>query len=175
MSRHSMCAAFISLALAAGLFGGQVRGQVGGQVAAQPATNDALSAARELIAVMRATDQLKQMLPTIMQALKPAIAQGRPQVEEALDALMPVLLDGMSSRVGEFTDQMASVYAHNFTPDEMRQMVVFYRGPVGQKFLEKMPIVMQESMSLGQAFGQKVAGELQSRMIEELQKKGLKP
>jgi len=35
-----------------------------------------------------------------------------------------------------------------------------------------MPTVMQESMSLGPAFGQQVARELQDRMIEELRKKG---
>jgi len=141
-------------------------------VAAQPAPADTLAAARELITIMRATDQLKQMLPTIMQALKHAIAQGRQQVERDLDTLMPVLLDGMSSRIGDLVDQMAAVYARNFTSDEIRQLTTFYRSPVGQKFLEKMPTVMQESMSLGQAFGQQVATELQGKMIEELRKKG---
>jgi hypothetical protein len=74
--------------------------------------------------------------------------------------------------MGEFADQMASVYARNFTPDEMHQLTTFYRSPVGQRFLEKMPTVMQESMSLGPAFGQQVARELQDRMIEELRKRG---
>ncbi len=81
----------------------------------------------------------------------------------------------MSTRTAhrlQLVDQMASVYARNFTPDEMRQLVAFYRSPLGQKFLEKMPTVMQESMLVGQAFGQRIAGELRSRMIEELRKKG---
>jgi hypothetical protein len=164
MSRRPKYAGLLAMAFAATLWIGPVT--------AQPVPEDTLSAARELITIMRATDQLKQMLPTIMQALKPAIAQGRPQVERDLDAVMPLLLDGMSSRVGELVDQMASVYARNFTPDEIRQLAAFYRTPVGQKFLEKMPTVMQESMSLGQAFGQRVAGELQTKMIEELRKKG---
>jgi len=164
MSRRPKYAGLLAVAFAAALWVGPV--------AAQPAPDETLSAARELITVMRATDQLKQMLPTIMQALKPAIAQGRPQVERDLDTLMPLLLDGMGSRVGELVDQMAAVYARNFTRDEIGQLTTFYRTPVGQKFLEKMPTVMQESMSLGQAFGQRVAGELQTRMIEELRKKG---
>jgi hypothetical protein len=54
----------------------------------------------------------------------------------------------------------------------MRQMMTFYRSPVGQKVLEKMPVVMQESMSVGQAFGQRVGVELRTRMIEELRKRG---
>jgi hypothetical protein len=141
-------------------------------VAAQPAPDETMSAARELITVMRAADQLKQMLPSIMQALKPAIVQGRPQVERDFETLIPLLLDSVASRVGELIDPMASVYARNFSADEMRQLATFYRSPAGQKFLDKMPTVMQESMSLGQAFGQQIAGELQSQMIEELRKKG---
>ena len=164
MSRGPKPAAFFALAFVAVLSVSPV--------AAQPASNDGLSVARELITVTRATEQIKQMLPTIMQALKPAIVQGRPQVERDYDAVMPLLLDAMGSRIGEMTDQMAQVYARNFTADEMRQLAMFYRGPLGQKFLEKMPTVMQESMSVGQAFGQRIAGELRSRMIEELRKKG---
>jgi len=52
------------------------------QTAAAP-PQDALAAARELVVVMRATDQVKQVLPSMMQALKPAVVQGRPQVEKS--------------------------------------------------------------------------------------------
>ena len=64
------------------------------------------------------------------------------------------------------------MYARNFSAGEMQQLIEFYRGPVGQKFLEKMPGIMQESMVVGQKFGQSVAAELRGRMIEELRKRG---
>jgi hypothetical protein len=135
-------------------------------------TPETIAAARELIATMRATDQLKLMLPAIVQAIKPAIVQGRPQVEHDLDIVLPVIVDGMNARLGEFVDQMAAVYGRNFTVDEMRQMTAFYRSPVGQKVLDKMPTVMQESVSLGQAFGKIVGSEMQNQMIEALRNKG---
>jgi hypothetical protein len=56
----------------------------------------------------------------------------------------------------------------------MRQLTAFYRGPVGQKFLDKMPAIMQESMSVGQKFAQTFAGELRERMLDELRKRGHK-
>jgi hypothetical protein len=164
MSRQPKRAAFLALAFLAALC---VR-----PVAAQPAPNEAMRAAQELITIMRATDQIKQIMPTIMRALKPAIVQGRPEVERDYDTLMPLLLGSMNARMDELVGQMASVYARNFTPDEMRQLTAFYRSPLGQKLLEKMPTVMQESMSLGQAWGQQIGGELQQRMIDELRKKG---
>jgi hypothetical protein len=164
MLTRAIHAAVLALAFAAALC---VR-----PVAAQPVDEKALAAAKELITVMRATDQIKQMLPNIMQMIKPMIIQGRADVEKDVDAMIPVLLEGMSSRVGELADQMATLYARNFTADEMKQMTAFYLSPVGQKFLEKMPTVAQQSMQIGQAFGQKVAIELQSKLAEEMRKKG---
>jgi hypothetical protein len=40
---------------------------------------EATAAARSLVETMKMTDQFKAMLPTILQALKPAIVQDRPE------------------------------------------------------------------------------------------------
>jgi uncharacterized protein len=146
-----------------------------GPAAAQTATaptQDALAAARELAVVVRATDQIKLILPSIVQALKPAIVQGRPQVEKDFDAFVPLLLDNMNARTSELAELIALVYTRNFTAEEMREMMAFYRTPLGQKALEKMPIVAQESMAAGQAWGRQIGAEVQNRMIEELRQRG---
>jgi hypothetical protein len=144
----------------------------GGPAAAQAPPPDALAAAKELVVTMRAADQLKNLLPVIMQQLKPAIVQGRPQIEKDYDAIMPTLVEGMLARGNELIELMAVVYARNFTAAEIQQVTAFYRGPVGQKFLEKMPAIAQESMQAGQKWGQAVAGEMRTRVIEELRKRG---
>jgi uncharacterized protein len=164
MRTRFMIAGFIALCLIG-------RGPAAAQPAAAP-TQDALAAARELVQVARAADQLKLILPSIIQALKPAVVQGRPQIEKDFDAFAPALLDNMSARLPEFTEQIVLIYAHNFTPEEMREMTTFYRSPVGQRLLEKLPAVTQESMRVGQAWGQRIGAEVQNRMIEELRKKG---
>jgi hypothetical protein len=145
---------------------------VAAPAASQQAPADALPVARELITVMRATDQFKLIFPTIMQSLKPAIVQGRPQIEKDIDAMMPVLLEGVNSRINEITDQMAGVYARTFTVDEMHQLIAFYQTPVGQKLLEKLPTLVQESMSIGQAWRRRLATELRDSMVDALRKKG---
>ena len=141
---------------------------------AQPAPSDSTVAARELVVTMRAADQLKTLLPLFMQQLKPLIAQGRANVESDIDALMPTLMEGMMARSDEFIELVATVYARNFTADELRQVTAFYRGPAGQKFLEKMPVVTQESMVAGQKWGQAIVGELRTRIMDELRKRGHK-
>jgi uncharacterized protein len=140
------------------------------QTAAVP-PQDAIAAARDLVLVVRATDQVKQILPAIVQALRPAVAKGGPQAEKNFDALVPPLLDDMSARTTELIEQITLIYARNFTAEEMREMLAFYRTSAGQKLLEKMPAVTQESAAAGQAWGAQIGAEVQSRMIEELRKK----
>lgn len=145
----------------------------GSPAIAQPAP-DAVTASRELVTVMRAGDQLKALLPLIMQQLKPAIVQGRTEVERDYDILVPIVLEIADRHSAAMIDELAAVYARNFTADELRQVAAFYRMPVGQKMLQKLPAITQESMTVGQKFGQSVAAELRTRMLEELRKRGHK-
>jgi hypothetical protein len=145
--------------------------------AAEPARSqtpspDAIAAAHELIETMHAADFFKSIVPAMMQGLKPAIVQNRPQVERDFDAIAPLLLDGFNARMNELIEQIAVLYARNFTADELREVVAFYRRPTGQKFVQKLPAVTQESMVLGQRFGQSIGNEIRTRMIEELRKRG---
>lgn len=133
---------------------------------------DAVAAAKELMVVMHSADNFKAIMPQLMQALKPAVVQGRAEVARDFDALVPSLINAMSSRLDEMLDKIASVYARNFTAEELREVIAFYRGPTGQKFVQKLPAIMQESMTIGQQLGQQLGAELQQRMIEELRKKG---
>jgi hypothetical protein len=140
--------------------------------AAQEPSPDAVAAARELVAASHAAEQLKVLLPLIVQQLKPAIVQGRAEVARDFDALAPQLIESLSAQSAAFADGVAMIYARNFSADELRQLASFYRSPIGQAFLSKMPVIAQQSMALGQQLGQSVAGELRDRMIEELRKRG---
>jgi hypothetical protein len=140
----------------------------------QAPSSDAIAAAKELVETMRAGDQLKTLFPMIMQQLKPAIVQGRPEVERDYDASMPQVIAAANARMKEFVGAIALVYAAHFTADELRQLAVFYKGPVGQKFLQNMPKIMQDSMAVGQKFGESLAGDMRTKMIDRLREKGHK-
>jgi hypothetical protein len=143
-------------------------------VRAQSPASDAEAAARELIVTMKIDDQLKALLPMIMKTMKPAIVQNRADVEREYDALVPILLAGMQARLGELTDAVVAVYASNFSAEELGAATAFYRTPAGQKLLQKNPLVVQQTMLLGQKFGQSIGADAQKRMIEELRGKGYK-
>ncbi len=65
-------------------------------------------------------------------------------------------------------DQFVPIYAKHFTHEEINQLLEFYRTSVGQKVIEKMPSVMQESMSLGRKWGKR----LRQQLIKQLKSDG---
>jgi hypothetical protein len=145
---------------------------VPGLALAQTPLPDALAAARELVAVSGAAESAKLLLPSVVQLMKPAIVQGRPQVEKDFDALAPQLLESFNARVNDLIDQIVIIYATNFTAAEIKEIITFYHGPAGQKFLARGPTIAQQSMAAGQRIGAQIGRELQTRMIGELKKRG---
>lgn len=141
---------------------------------AQSPSPDAVAAARELILASRAADQFRTLMPLITQQLKPAIAQGRPEVERDYDTIMPLMTEMAQRQFATLSDEMAAIYAKNFSAEEMRQITAFYKSPIGQKFLERFPVVAQESLVVGQKFGESLVRELQQNLTEELRKRGHK-
>jgi hypothetical protein len=140
------------------------------RVQSQAAESEA--AARELLATIKIGDQFKAMMPMIFKAFKPAIVQNRPDVDRDFDALVPVLQDKMNARVNELVEALVVIYSSNFSAGELRDLITFYKSPTGQKFLEKTPLVTQQTMAAGQKFGQSAGAEAQKEMIEQLRNKG---
>jgi hypothetical protein len=145
---------------------------VPGMASAQAPSPEALVIARELVATSRAAENAKLILPSIVQLIKPAIVQGRPQVEKDFDAFTPLLLESFKGRMDELIEEIVVVYTTNFTVAEMKDIIAIYHGPAGQKLLAKGPTIAQQSMAAGQRLGAQIGRELQSRIIEELKKKG---
>ena len=57
--------------------------------------------------------------------------------------------------------EFVRLYTESFTEDELRQVIAFYKTPVGQKTLQKMPELLQKGMSYGQREAQAHLPELQ--------------
>jgi hypothetical protein len=143
-------------------------------IRAQTPTPDAMTAARSLVNTMKLADQYKALLPAILLGLKPALTQDRPEIEQDYDAMMPMIAEAFTPYYSSMVDGVAAVYASNFTAAELRDIEAFYRQPTGQKLLEKMPVVSQQALAVGQEIGRKAAEDLRQRLTEALRQKGHK-
>jgi uncharacterized protein len=141
---------------------------------AQTPSPEALAVARSLISTMKLTDQYKALLPVILLSIKPALVQGRPEIERDYDAMAAQIEDAYAPYYSSMVDSAASLYASNFTVDELREIDAFYRLPVGQKLLQKSLAITQQSMQIGQDASRKAAEDLRVRLTDLLRQKGHK-
>ena len=133
-----------------------------------------MAAARSLVTTMKLADQYKALLPAILLGLRPALTQDRPEIERDYDAMMPMIADAFTPYYTSMVDGIAAVYATNFTAAELRDIEAFYRQPVGQKLLEKTPVISQQALAVGQEIGRKATEDLRQRLTEALRQKGHK-
>ncbi|HTZ03298.1 MAG TPA: DUF2059 domain-containing protein [Xanthobacteraceae bacterium] len=125
---------------------------------------EALAAARDLVAANHATDQFRAVLPTLIQNLKAMVVQNRPEVEKQYDALIPIFLQKAQAHLDTLTDDVAVIYANNFTVDELHDLAAFYRSPTGQKLVQRQPAIAQQSMVAGQQLGREIARDVVEEM-----------
>lgn len=142
------------------------------QAAAPAPDPEALKAATEMLDSMnfRATTklgfaQMRQAMPTMMKQASTAAINNNSRLDATQKLAQINQLDGELQKrastfdsvfddpalVGEIAQNTAVLYARHYTVNEMRQIAVFYKSPVGAKMLALAPQMMGESMQMSQS------------------------
>jgi len=107
-------------------------------------------------------------VPTIVQKTKDALLQSNLNYQKDLDEVAVIVAQKMAGRENEIGERMANVYANEFTEQELKDLVTFYKSTLGQKLLSTEPKAIQMSMASmnqwAQAFADTVAGEFRAEM-----------
>ncbi|MBK0380155.1 DUF2059 domain-containing protein [Mucilaginibacter segetis] len=86
------------------------------------------------------------------------------------DDKKPVFIDVMNKFMNKYIswdilkDQLASLYAQEFTEKELKDLTAFYNTPLGRKLNSKQAILFQKSALLGQQAVQSHQAELQAML-----------
>jgi hypothetical protein len=59
------------------------------------------------------------------------------------------------------------IYDKYYTEADIDQLITFYNSPIGKKSVELMPVIMQESMSVGQEWGKKIAEKIAKKLKDK--------
>lgn len=74
----------------------------------------------------------------------------------------------------KMTSEIKKLYSQAFTDDEISEITKFYQTPVGKKFLDKSPELMQLGAQIGMEEGQAKEVKLVERIQPFLEKHGIK-
>src|SRR6266853_1610825 len=103
-----------------------------------------------------------------MEAMVPAQRAANPQIP---GAFWDAFLARARRSLPQLVDAIVPVYASHFSQAELEQLVRFYESPLGKHLSEVQPLILQESMQAGQAWGAAIGREVG----ESLSRSGVKP
>jgi hypothetical protein len=69
--------------------------------------------------------------------------------------------------INDLVEMLVPVYRKYMTEEDLKEMIKFYQTPVGQKFAKSTPLIMQESMQVGQEWGMKIGQDIGKKLKEK--------
>lgn len=151
---------------------------VAGALAAPARAQDAeaLRAAQELAAIMTG-NTIEQMSRALTAQIWPSVeGQFKGKVDaETLAELRTEFERTLAAFTGEVMKDAPVVYARNFTAQELRDMLAFYKSPTGAKALRVMPKVMTDVSTQMAPHMQVFQRDLNMRIEAVMLKHGYKP
>lgn len=67
----------------------------------------------------------------------------------------------------ELVEMLVPIYQKHISLPDLKAIIAFYQSPAGKRFSEKTPVIIQESMQLGQQWGMKLAQEFDKKLKEK--------
>lgn len=64
----------------------------------------------------------------------------------------------------ELVTMLVPVYQKHLSESDLQGMIEFYQTPVGKKYAQKTPLIMQESMQVGQQWGMKIGAAFDEKL-----------
>ena len=137
--------------------------------AASPA---ALAAAKEILTMKNASAMYANAVPNLVQQTKNVLLQSNLNYQKDLNEVAEIVAKNLAGREKEIGDGMAQVYANEFTEQELKDLVTFYKSTLGQKLLASEPRAIQFSMSYMNQWAQQFAETINGQFRAEMKKRG---
>ncbi|EJW12596.1 hypothetical protein A33M_1879 [Rhodovulum sp. PH10] len=146
-------------------------GLVQAQAQAQPSAS-AVAAARELITIKGGDAVFDPIIGGVIETVKNLFVPTNPNLSKELDEVAEHLKKQYAAKQDELMNEVARIYAEKFSEAELKDLVKFYKSPLGHKMATTEPEVIDASMKRAQLWADAFSGDVMSRFREEMKKKG---
>jgi uncharacterized protein len=135
-------------------------------------TPAAIAAAKEILAMKNVAVMYAGAVPGIIEKTKTGLLQQYLNYQKDLDEVAVIIAKEYAGREKEIGDGMAQIYASEFTEQELKDLVVFYKSPLGQKLLASEPKAINGSLNYMQQWAQQFGVIVNSAFKAEMKKRG---
>jgi len=139
---------------------------------AQQPSAATVALARDVIAIKGATSMVEPLVRGVIESVKNSFVPTNPNLIRELNDVAAALQKEYDAKRSEVLDQMARGYAAHFTEQELKDLLVFYKTPLGQKFTKEEPAAIEDGLRRAQQWADTFSETVMIRMRSEMQKKG---
>jgi hypothetical protein len=158
---RSACAGLLALVLAA----------ISPALAQQPTAN-ALALAKEIIIVKGGNAIYDPVVPSLVERARTLFLQANPLLGKDLNEVAAKLQTELTPRTAELLNDGARLYALRFTEQELKDVLAFYKSPVGRKVITQEPVILDQSAGNVNEWANKLADEVISKFRNEMRRRG---
>jgi len=132
----------------------------------------AVEMAREIVLLKGGDRIFSPLIPGVIEQSKNMFLQQNPALQKDLDDVAAKLRTEFAPRKTEVMTEVARAYASHFTEQELKEILAFYKSPVGKKVIEQEVKALEQSMGVAQQWAAKFSDEVVTKIRAEMQKKG---
>jgi len=139
---------------------------------AQQPSAAAVAMAREVVIARGAGGMTEPLVRGVIETVKNSFVPTNPNLTRELNDVATLLHKELDGKSSEVLDQMARAYATRFTEQELKDLLVFYKTPLGQKFVKTEPDAIEDGLNRARQWAEAFGDTVMARMRSEMQKKG---
>jgi hypothetical protein len=151
------------------LFGGVWNAPASAQ---QKPSASAIALASELLDMKAAKTVYQGSVPGIIERIRVQLLQNNLSYQKDLNEVAAKMNQEFKGRDAEIGDEMARIYATDFTEQELKDLLTFYKSPLGQKLLKQEPNSIHASMEFMGKWAEKFGEDMDAKFRDEMKKRG---
>ena len=139
---------------------------------AQQPSAASIAVAKQLLSATGGNSVFTPLIAGVVEQAKLLFLQQDPGLAKDLNEVAAKLRADLQPRFSEINDEVARLYATNFSEQELKDILAFYQSPAGKKMLTVQPKVIDSSMAFAQTWANKLSDEVIAKIRDEMKKRG---
>jgi uncharacterized protein len=143
-----------------------------GATQAQQPSPTAVDLARQVILIKGGNNMFDPIIPGVIETAKNNFLPTNPGLSKDLNEVALQLRREFEPKRAEIINEVARAYAERFSEQELRELLTFYKSPLGQKVVIEEPRALDAGMSRAQDWANNFSETVMTRMRAEMKKRG---
>ena len=139
---------------------------------AQEPSKSSIALAREVLIAKGATAAFDPVVRGVVEKVRLFFLPTNPNLSHELSEVSVALQKEFEPKRNELMDVIARAYAQRFTEHELKEILVFYKTPLGQKWAKEEPGAVEAAFRDATDWSNRLSDVVMVRFRAEMQKKG---